>query len=602
MRLGFLLALISSATTAAPSFPVSRREQSLGTALVLAFDHDGDGVIKLAEAAWGIRSMAEGAPPDPAVPREVVEKRSMRECGRAVYFTDEVSYVLDCVAEFAREELRENGLGYVGSVDLGSAMLHLHRLAGSPENRHPPGQRHCDDLVDEGASPLEACAGLELEDYCKVTCHQYQRPDDVAGKASQGGSGASIAGGKAGAGAGAATIPVLLTSDWHVEPWFDTSNNRGLNAGGDKRVSRFDNSTAANQWTCKSSHDADDESACTVTNSNDPPLNFIDTHLEYFAGTSGSENDLASALFFFIGDTQAHDEVQEYEKMDWIQSIVSSQEVAIASVLARFADPARVFVTAGNNDGPHGTLFVRSFNESTDNALASLAWSEAYINAGIVTNALGRFYNSGSLVNVSATDFFNSTGYYLKQVPMGCDACDPLFVMVLNCMLGEDNVAQNDAMASDLGWVKSQSGSVLVFGHYPSQMSQGTAMRRLQGYEDIVIGTFAGHTHVAGDTTSERFTQVPAVSQGGTKDNGFFTFLLDPSSPSVLLTVAESMVYWAGEPGKLPSAQGWQCCGCSDVPPDDDYTCAEQKDMGRCGRGFMKGHCCKTCFACRACI
>jgi mannan endo-1,4-beta-mannosidase len=39
-------------------------------------------------------------------------------------------------------------------------------------------------------------------------------------------------------------------------------------------------------------------------------------------------------------------------------------------------------------------------------------------------------------------------------------------------------------------------------------------------------------------------------------------------------------------------------CGCSDVPPDDQYSCAEQAAWGKCEEDFMAGFCCMSCFAC----
>jgi len=42
-------------------------------------------------------------------------------------------------------------------------------------------------------------------------------------------------------------------------------------------------------------------------------------------------------------------------------------------------------------------------------------------------------------------------------------------------------------------------------------------------------------------------------------------------------------------------------CSCSDVAPDTTYTCAQQASWGKCGQSFMKGHCCRSCFACQGC-
>jgi hypothetical protein len=39
---------------------------------------------------------------------------------------------------------------------------------------------------------------------------------------------------------------------------------------------------------------------------------------------------------------------------------------------------------------------------------------------------------------------------------------------------------------------------------------------------------------------------------------------------------------------------------CTDVAPDTNYTCAEQKNFGKCDKPWMEGFCCKTCFDCKS--
>ena len=41
-------------------------------------------------------------------------------------------------------------------------------------------------------------------------------------------------------------------------------------------------------------------------------------------------------------------------------------------------------------------------------------------------------------------------------------------------------------------------------------------------------------------------------------------------------------------------------CNCADVPPDPQYTCAQQESWGKCGESWMAGYCCRSCFACSA--
>jgi hypothetical protein len=211
------------------------------------------------------------------------------------------------------------------------------------------------------------------------------------------------------------------------------------------------------------------------------------------------------------------------------------------------------------SDGPHSTLFVRG--SGSKNTAASIHWADSLLSAGIVTNALKRIYSNGIAESMSPVEFFNGTGYYLKELET-CDGCPDVFVMVINGMLGVDNIVQNQAMRSDLAWVRSLGNSkVVVMGHYPSQMSAGSAMARLQGYEDMILGTFAGHVHEAASTTANGFTQVPAVSQGGTMDNGFFSFNLNPRAQLIDATTEGNLFRWKGIPGELPIPEDWKCCG-----------------------------------------
>ena len=42
-------------------------------------------------------------------------------------------------------------------------------------------------------------------------------------------------------------------------------------------------------------------------------------------------------------------------------------------------------------------------------------------------------------------------------------------------------------------------------------------------------------------------------------------------------------------------------CWCSDVPPDNTYTCQQQAGWGKCNETFMAGLCCQSCKACIGC-
>jgi len=178
-----------------------------------------------------------------------------------------------------------------------------------------------------------------------------------------------------------------------------------------------------------------------------------------------------------------------------------------------------------------------------------------------VTNALNRVYSNGITKSMSPIEFFNGTGYYLKKFETYSN-CSSLFIMVINGMLGVDNEVQNEAISSDLAWMRTLGNAkVIVLGHYPSQMKAGSGMPQLAGYEDLILGTFAGHIHEAASTTANGFTQVPAISQGGTVDNAFFSLKLNPQNLQVDATLDKDLFRWAGTPGDFPTSGDWKCCG-----------------------------------------
>mmetsp|Transcript_62650 Transcript_62650/g.76696 ORF Transcript_62650/g.76696 Transcript_62650/m.76696 type:complete len:434 (-) Transcript_62650:306-1607(-) len=42
-------------------------------------------------------------------------------------------------------------------------------------------------------------------------------------------------------------------------------------------------------------------------------------------------------------------------------------------------------------------------------------------------------------------------------------------------------------------------------------------------------------------------------------------------------------------------------CWCSDIPPDNSYTCQQQASWGKCNESWMQGYCCQSCNACQGC-
>lgn len=97
---------------------------------------------------------------------------------------------------------------------------------------------------------------------------------------------------------------------------------------------------------CDATEGGEVADGCPVTNSNDPPLHFINTHVDWFfqhqsvgqttsgntaAGevggddrVGGSSSDESVVVALIVGDVQAHDESQDYMQQDWIDNIYES--------------------------------------------------------------------------------------------------------------------------------------------------------------------------------------------------------------------------------------------------------------------------------------
>ena len=210
----------------------SFREIAYNRAIFSSFDRDGDGIVLLKEAAFGIRSHAEASSqlgtPD-------VNIRTKRDCSRVATFSDEVSYVLDCTADFAREQLRR------GDSDRPVLISEVIRhFSGGVENRDP----HfglCENLVDLNELPSgvlgnasffkhlprrQLCRTLRNLGFCALTCLETERSHEPSPRPIS---------------AKVVTpdrlneINILVSSDWHAEAWYDISNNEGVNAEGDTR-------------------------------------------------------------------------------------------------------------------------------------------------------------------------------------------------------------------------------------------------------------------------------------------------------------------------------------------------------------------------------
>ena len=358
------------------------------------------------EAAWGIRSFADAPINASALDVSDILFRTNRDCGRSVAHTNDAAFVLDCAAEYARKSLRQQRVLPRDDLELGVVFNHYDpepSLSDEPPNRPGP---VCEDIVDEAP---RSCASFAAMGYCVASCSPYWH-----GRHNGNGhhEARSVVASYSAAAAGTClgsiayslathdpfhhptssanpdirppyryhgaldvlapritthcrrpptiisdfNVTMLVSSDFHMEPWYDTSNNRGQEAGGDYRVSRYVESTVDMRYVCRDATEGGEVAdGCPVTNRNDPPLNFVNTHIDWFfqhqsgaqtisdntydgGGDGGgggdgrvesSSSDESVVVALIVGDVQAHDESQDYMQQDWIDNIYDSTSTVL---------------------------------------------------------------------------------------------------------------------------------------------------------------------------------------------------------------------------------------------------------------------------------
>jgi hypothetical protein len=260
---------------------------------------------------------------------------------------------------------------------------------------------------------------------------------------------------------------VLISSDWHIEPWYEPSIT--------DTVARYSAPTIDNMWNCFGS-DADETIPCDINGVSDPPIDFIDSHFQAYQDLENTPG-----LFFFIGDTQVHDYQGSSIGTCDEPTVISNLMSKALSLMLKYWTKDKIFLCPGNNDGPHSAIF-----SSGDGLIGedSKAWADAVLKAGIVNNDLGLKYNYTTTISLNANgglesqeqvilsqmDFFSNTGYYVKQIDPSNDfglAEYNLFAISYNTNLGSTNEAQQSALLGDLKKIKDMNGGVYLLGHHP---------------------------------------------------------------------------------------------------------------------------------------
>ena len=214
---------------AAATAPLSAGKRAEFSERLLLLDHDGDGTVRLGEAAAGLRAIGQPLGRSP-IPRRLELDRAL--CAPSA----EPGAFLDCVSARARRAVAAHGPA--APVDFEAE---LRSFIGGLDDNPPPGHglSRCDELVD--AHQLR-CSELERSGHCRLSCGAHERaffsrlPTVMPSRRraqQRVPRGDSPRGGSA---------KVLLSSDWHLEPWYDTTGAGSVD--GDVRISRFNSSDA----------------------------------------------------------------------------------------------------------------------------------------------------------------------------------------------------------------------------------------------------------------------------------------------------------------------------------------------------------------------
>lgn len=288
----------------------------------------------------------------------------------------------------------------------------------------------------------------------------------------------------------------VFMADIHVEPWY--------NPDGISYITRFDDYNIDNMFECRDNNgnELDPNRECTLTGFSDPPITLFTSALHAWNMYARRPEE---SVLFFIGDAQAHNYLNDPQA---IESLMYS----LIDTMLYYFEPDGIYLAAGNNDGPHNSIFTSNGNIDLTNS-----WCDTLINTGIVNNIqmphrkyliYGEYYNTVSL--------FEKTGYYMKPL----SKIKPnYFVIVLNTNLGSLNPTQQMALEHDLEFVANlDNGKVAILGHHPSVLENMIPSKYLDSVDqtqenDIILGLFSGHIHYFSPTNKRGFTTLPAMTQ-----------------------------------------------------------------------------------------
>jgi len=527
----------------------------------ILLDHNKNTAVSLGEAAKGLLSRK----------RQYVTERQNdiyadveAKCGNAV---PDGPVFVDCVVSTARSTINKRNINQqLNFVDEVRKFLSYSNC----NDRRPPqviqSNLTCSQVVglnrkignkllgldDKGES--NACDWMVENAFCRLSCRSCRSSSKFNGLQSRRRDADRRD-------ASSAKVPVLISSDWHVEPWYFSECQ--------DRVARYSNPTLDNMWTCFASTLNGNilPTSCFLNGMSDPPISFVESHFESFFSKLGKMTEESrkraffevpdarnsskfAGMFFFSGDAQTHDfsgdDIGSCDESIAISYLMSR----VISTITTYFDADDIFLCPGNNDGPHNAIFASDLETDPQTE----AWSDVVVKAGIVNNDLKIQYNYSfddekTVTVMDQVGFFQHTGYYIKKV-------DPnnkydltsanLFVISYNTNLGSTNDVQQEALQKDLKFIMNIGGGVYLLAHHPDIATQIIPKE----FYSIVKGIFAGHVHFAQSTDSDLFTQVPAISQYATDTAYFLTYIDSSEDYEIRVSVEKHMVIYDNQEGQ----------------------------------------------------
>eukprot|EP00994_Dinema_validum_P005417 NODE_355_length_1824_cov_67.461972_g260_i0.p1 GENE.NODE_355_length_1824_cov_67.461972_g260_i0~~NODE_355_length_1824_cov_67.461972_g260_i0.p1 ORF type:complete len:349 (+),score=78.22 NODE_355_length_1824_cov_67.461972_g260_i0:79-1047(+) len=214
-------------------------------------DHNADGVVVLEEAAEGLLTLGQARPaqwspwtgPTPS-------------CDGP---TKDTVYFLDCVVETSRARLTLHPPHGTQPLDLDAAVgSYLGSCTDHPTPQMKASGQHCSDVVglDAGRQAMGYNICEAHPQHCDLSCYRCAKqtpPTNLTTPTQPTQQGGTDGG-----------LNLWITSDWHVEPWYEPEST----AHGVTRFSQ-PKPDLANMWQCRSKHGK--QVPCLLNGHADPP-------------------------------------------------------------------------------------------------------------------------------------------------------------------------------------------------------------------------------------------------------------------------------------------------------------------------------------------